>query len=66
MQRIASIYAYDALDNIIVKLIVRAYKDYSQSEGTVVLERSITLKSWGEHDDTHWVLGILDDLVETL
>ena len=66
MKFIASMHAYDALDKIAWHVTVREYQDYEDGPSVLVVDRNGLFPGWGEHDASHWLLGVLEDLTENL
>lgn len=66
MQRIASLHAYDALDTIVISLLVREYPDYQTGEPSIALVRQFEIHSRGEPEPELWAGKILEALSESL
>lgn len=62
----ATVYAYDALDSVIVSARVRLRADDPLDGYETVCERQCTLPGVGEADGTLWLKDALVGLLETL
>ena len=66
MKKIASIHAYDVLDQIAINVLVREYPDYDEGPSEIVLQQVQYTSSEGLASPTEWVQDVLLALLETL
>lgn len=66
MKHIASLHAYDVLDQVSINLIVRRYPDYEEGPSQVVMECHEVLLSRGSDNAREWLQDALVALLESI
>ena len=66
MKFIASMHAYDVLDNVQITVLVREYADYERDQGDLVLAQAQVFRGEGVDDAREWLRDVLVELLETL
>ena len=66
MKYIASMHAYDVLDNVQVTVLVREYVDYSEEKSELVLAQAQVFRGEGVDNAREWLRDVLVELLETL
>lgn len=66
MKFIASMHAYDVLDNVQITVLVRSYPDYNEPGSELELAQAMVIKGEGITDARQWLLDVLLALAETL
>lgn len=64
MKFITSIHAFDVLENVAIKALVREYPDYDEGPSEVVLSVVTSIRSEGELDPREWLRSVLIALLE--
>lgn len=66
MKYIASLHAYDCLDEVVSRCIVRAYPDYDEGPSAIVLVADSVIRSEGVTDPRAWLGDVLIALLERI
>jgi hypothetical protein len=66
MMLITTIHAYDLLDSVQIKAVVRKYADTMSVESSIEFECTTTFQGTGESDPIEWLrealVGLLEDI----
>lgn len=66
MKLMASMHAYDVLENVQINVLVRSYPDYAEGPSELELLQALTIRGEGITDAKAWLLDVLTSLAETL
>lgn len=66
MQLIASIHAYDVMDEVHWNLVVLEYDDYEKDKHNERMRLSGRLPGTGDDQAEPWLAALLDDICHTL
>jgi len=62
----ATINAYDALDQVVVAVVLRQKEEAGSRSSSTVQTLMVQLEGTGESDQTQWLRDVLVGLLETL
>lgn len=65
MRYIASVHAYDCLDQVVGSAKVRRYPDYQEGSSDLVLDVHVAIPSMGSDDPARWLQAILEAISKT-